>query len=608
MYNKGFLKLLFLILTAWLLPLSSSGAMGEPPEQPYRLHARMADADSLLLTWEIAEGTYLYQEKIEISLLDAADVTLGEITLPPPTIKRNTPRPDGTVGDVAVYYDRVELPVPLLRTTNKAREIKLKVKFQGCADQGICYPPKTELFTLSLPTGAGATAESLPEQQQILNRLSASSLPMLVLLSLVFGLTVAFTACMYPMIPILSSLIVGHKETVTVGKGLLLSLFYVEGMALTFGIMGAIMGFLGETVSIQAYFQKPVLLIPFALLFVALALSMFGFFSIQIPTALQSRISAISSRQRSGSLLGVGVMGVLSALIIGPCGGPFLIGELAFAAQSNSAFKGFLALTAFGNGMGLPLLLVGAGGGKLLPKAGTWMDWIKPVAGVVLLAIAIIILERMPSIFPPGFTMILWALLLIIPGIYLGAFEPLPVEAGGWNRFWKGLGVGLVIYGTITMIGGLTGGRTITDPLYGIQAFATQSATNDSQTPAREQKHGLLRIKSSADLDRELADAANADKIVLLDFYADWCTYCQTLENYVFPSPEVQAQLQKLVALQADITDGDELDRALMRRLEVPLPPAILFFGTDGNELKEFRITGNITSAELADHIKKITQ
>jgi thiol:disulfide interchange protein DsbD len=608
MHNKRFLTFLLPILLAWLLPLSTPVAMEEPPEQPYRLQAQVADFDSLLLTWEIAEGTYLYQEKIEISLAQTGDTALGEITLPPPVIKRNTPRPDGTIGDVAVYYDKIELPVPLIRATEEAREIKLKVKFQGCADQGICYPPQTRLITLSLLDNTEVTAESLPEQQQILNRLSASSLPMLILLSLVFGVTVAFTACMYPMIPILSSLIVGHKETVTVGKGLLLSLFYVEGMALTFGIMGAIMGLLGETVGIQAYFQKPALLIPFALLFVALALSMFGFFSIQIPSALQSRISAISSRQQSGSLLGVGLMGVLSALIIGPCGGPFLIGELAFAAQSNSAFKGFLALTAFGNGMGLPLLLVGAGGGKLLPKAGTWMDWIKPVAGVVLLAIAIIILERMPSIFPPGFTMILWALLLIIPGIYMGAFEPLPVEAGGWNRFWKGLGVGMVIYGTITMIGGLTGGRTITDPLYGIQAFATQSATGDSQTPAREKKHGLLPIKSSADLDRELTDAAKADKIVMLDFYADWCTYCQTLDYYVFPSPEVQTQLKKLIPLQADITAGDELDRALMHRLDVTLPPAILFFGTDGKELKEFRITGQITSTELADQIRKITQ
>ena len=270
---------------------------------------------------------------------------------------------------------------------------------------------------------------------------------------------------MYPMIPILSSIIVGQGSEVSMLKGLSLSSIYVFSLAVTFGIVGAITATVAGGIGIQAYFQNPWVLSAFALLFIVLAFSMFGFYDIQVPAALQNKLSNLSNKQKGGSLIGVAIMGALSALIVGPCGGPVLAAMLGYAAASASMAKGFAALFALGLGMGLPLLVVGAGGGKLLPKAGNWMSAVKATAGVILLAVSLIILERMPHLFPPGLTMLLWALLLIVSGIYLGAFSSTDSSASGWSKLWKGLGVAAIVYGAIVMFGGQMGGQSVSDPL-----------------------------------------------------------------------------------------------------------------------------------------------
>jgi thiol:disulfide interchange protein DsbD len=448
--------------------------------------------------------------------------------------------------------------------------------------------------------GAG---EPMSEQDRFLGRLMNASLFSVLGFSLIAGVLIAFTACMYPMIPILSSIIVGQGEQITPARAFTLSLVYVEGMALTFGVIGAFMASVGSSIGIQAYFQSPWLLIPITVLFILLSLSMFGFYNIQIPSALQSKINTVSNQQKGGTLLGVAIMGILSALIIGPCGGPVLVAELTYAASTANPVNGFLALFAFGNGMGIPLLIVGASGGKLLPKAGTWMDAVKGTAGVILLAVALVILERMPNIFSPALIMVLWSALFIISGVYLGALEPLQQEATGWKRFWKGFGIVLIIYGVLVLIGGITGGKNVFDPMHG--STLTSRVTSGSTESDAGHEVSFMRIKTVEDLEQSIAKASQSGQTVMLDFYADWCGYCQTLEQYVFPDSRVQSALSNTILLQANVTDMDDEDTRLMKHLGVSLPPTILLYDTTGKELTEYRIVGEVDADQLSAHLNK---
>lgn len=371
-------------------------------------------------------------------------------------------------------------------------------------------------------------------------------------------------------------------------------------------MIGAIVGSFSGAIGIQALFQKPIFLIPFSVLFVALALSMFGFFNIQLPASLQSRLSNISNNQRGGTLIGVFIMGSLSALIIGPCGGPILIAALGYAASAGPV-NGAISMFALGNGMGLPLLLVGASGGKLLPRAGDWMNVVKAVAGVILLGVAIMFLARMPHIFSPMLIMLMWSVLLIISGVFLGALEPLPIESTGWRTFWKGMGLMILLYGLAVLVGGLSGARDVTNPLHGSKLLAASSLVSNVSATTIGGTHraatNFTRIKTANDLQNAIAAANASGKPVMLDFYADWCTYCIQYEEYVFPTPPVKQALADYVLLQADVTATDAEDKALMKSVGVVLPPAILFFGRDGKEQRAFRVVGNMKAQAFADHI-----
>jgi thiol:disulfide interchange protein DsbD len=608
MYNKRFLTFTVLIWLACLLPLSAPAAMGEPPEQPYRFQAQVADHNTLLLTWEITPGTYLYQEKIGISLAQAGDVTLGEIALPRPTIKKNTPRADGSIGDVAVYYDKLELQVPLIRTTQEAREIKLKVVYQGCADQGICYPPERKSITLSLPAAgqaiqpvgtatlegiADTPQQQLSEQDRIAAILANENAFVALLFFVGFGLLLALTPCVFPMIPILSGIIVGQGESITPSRGFFLSLIYVLAMASTYALAGVVAGLLGH--NIQADLQSPWLLATFALIFVLLALSMFGFYELQLPTRWQSRLTEISNRQQGGTLLGVAIMGFLSALIIGPCVAPPFAGGLIYIANTGDAVLGGSAFFALGIGMGLPLLVIGASAGKLLPRAGAWMDSVKSVFGALFLAVAILLLER---ILPAAVSLALWGTLLIVSAIYMGALRELPVEASGWSRLWKGLGVVLMIYGGLMLVGAAAGGKDTLQPLRGVNLLGAE---------AEASRHTIFqRIKSVADLERELATAKAAKRPVMIDFYADWCNSCKQLERYTFSDPAVIKALDGFVLLQADVTARDDTDKALQNRFGVTAPPAIVFFNSEGKEQRELRLVGFAAADYFVAHLQRV--
>jgi thiol:disulfide interchange protein DsbD len=574
------------------------------PDDAFRATLSEAGPDELLIRWDIAEGYYLYRDKLDIRLLSGDGVTAGPASIPQGEIKH-----DEFFGDVQVFHHEVEASLPLQRASGAAMEVTVQLGYQGCAEAGICYPPIKKQLTLSLAafnpddveTAASLDADATPgvasgsTQDKIARELQKRSLVGVVLFFFGAGLLLAFTACMYPMIPILSSVIVGHGNSVTAGSAFLLSLVYVEAVAVTYAIIGLVSAQLGA--GVQAFFQNPWILGGFALVFVALAMSMFGFFHLQLPASLQARLSQTSHRMKGGSLVGVAVMGVLSALIVGPCAGPVIIGALIYTSQSGDYLTGALAMFALGNGMGAPLLVICTSGGKLLPKAGMWMNTVKAVFGVILLGVAILMLER---ILPGSVTLTLWALLLIIPAIYMRALDALPEGASGWQRFWKGLGVAMLVYGVILILGAATGAR---DPLNPLRNLNTSAALPG--TAAHTSRHlQFQRIKNIADLEQAMQASSAAGKPAMLDFYADWCTYCIKMEDDTFSDPAVQAALAGVTLLQADVTANDAEDLALLNHFNLFAPPAILFFDAAGRELDNARLVGFLDADEFLEHVQ----
>jgi len=597
--------------------LLGSGAVDEIPkaEEAFRFAAEVVAPDRLRLTWEIADGTYLYREKLRIALENTPQVTLGPYALPVAEIKPDTVRPDGAIGDVAIYHGRIELSLPLRRGTPEPTRLNLVVEYQGCAERGICYPPITRRVGLDLPAatritgvapspvratvaegpsaGGAESSESLSESDRIAARLADGNLWTTLVLFFGFGLLLAFTPCIFPMIPILSGLIVGQGATITTGKAFVLSLVYVLAMAAAYTVAGILAGLFGA--NLQVAFQNPWTLGLFALVFVALALSMFGFYELQLPARLQSRLTALSNRWEGGTLAGAAVMGLLSALIVGPCVAPPLAGALIFIGQTGDWLLGGASLFALGLGLGAPLIVIGTSAGKLLPKAGPWMEAVKAVFGVALLAVALLLLER---ILPPAAAMALWGLLLICSAVYLGALQRLPPAAGGWRKLWQGLGLFLLAYGVLMLVGTAAGGRDTLQPLRGLGLGGDEAA---------ERGLAFRPIGSSAELDRELAAAGGAGKPVLLDFYADWCVSCKELERLTLSDPAVVAELGRFVLLRADVTANSERNRALMQeRFGLPGPPAILFFDREGRELRRHRVIGFKPAREFADHLRGI--
>ena len=593
-------------------------------EEAFRFQATVAAPDRLDLAWDLAPGTYLYRDKLVLALEDASGVTLGAFQLPPGEVEKDGIRPDGSIGEVEVYRDRVALQVPLVRHAGAATEVTLVVKDQGCAQQGLCYPPQTRRVKLALPPapggadigGTGGAAplqsaapdrratppqapppgilEAVSEQDRIAAVLAGGNLWAVVGLFFGFGLLLAFTPCVFPMIPILSGIIAGRGAHLSTRRAFTLSLVYVLAMALTYTLAGVLAGLFGG--NLQIVFQNPWILSAFALVFVVLALSMFGFFHLQLPSGLHARLAALSHRQRGGTLLGVAVMGVLSALIVGPCVAPPLFGALIYISQTGDAVLGGVALFALSLGMGAPLLVIGTSAGKFLPRSGAWMGTVNAVFGVGLLGVAILLLER---ILPAAVTMLLWGLLLIGCAVYLGALTHLAPGASGWSKLWKGLGVGLLIYGALMLVGAAAGGKDTLQPLRGLLAGAGAAGGGTPQT-------AFQRIKTGADLDRELAAARAKGRPVLLDFYADWCVSCKEMDRDTFSDPAVIAELQRFVLLRADVTANDLDDQALMQgRFKLPGPPAILFFSPTGTEVAGLRLVGFKPAAEFAQHLRR---
>jgi thiol:disulfide interchange protein DsbD len=499
-----------------------------------------------------------------------------------------------------------------MRGSRPSTEVTLIAKYQGCAEIGICYPPQTQRVSLSLPEAlvtavlpaaaaapaavapaASASDQPISEQDQIAAVLANSGLWVVIAAFFGFGLLLAFTPCVFPMIPILSGIIAGQGTKITTRKAFVLSLVYVLAMALTYTLVGVLAGLFGA--NLQAAFQDPWVLSAFALVFVLLALSMFGFYDLQLPSSLQSKLAELSNQQEGGTLIGVAIMGLLSALIVGPCVAPPLFGALIYISQTGDALLGGVALFALSMGMGAPLIAIGTSAGKLLPRAGAWMDAVKAVFGVALLGVAIFMLER---ILPPAVAMLLWGSLLICSAVYMGALTPLTPASSGWRKLWKGLGVVLLVYGALMLLGVAAGGKDTVQPLRGLAVGGGSGAVAEA---------AFTRIKTVDDLDRELAKAGALGKPVMLDFYADWCVTCKELERYTFSDPAVIAELGRFVLLKADVTANDAADQALMQgRFGLPGPPAILFFATSGAELKGYRLVGFKSAKDFVAHLRQV--
>ncbi|MGE5472112.1 MAG: protein-disulfide reductase DsbD [Bacteroidota bacterium] len=584
------IRLLF-ILFAFLIQFAHAEEFLEPAIA-FKPAVRALDAQTIEVSYEIAKGYYLYRDKFRFAVEDEA-VRLGT-----PAFPKGKEHNDENFGKVEVYYKTVVIRLPVERTAQEARlsgplPLKLKVTAQGCADAGVCYPPQSQTLSLELPDPASAPSRAGQVDGDESGTIAATLKNAGFWVNLAFfflaGLGLSLTPCVFPMIPILSGIIAGQGHKISHARGFLLSLTYVLGMAITYAAAGIAAGLTGTLLA--AALQSAWVLGAFALVFVVLSLSMFGFYELQLPTALQSKLSEESGHLQGGRGIGVFLMGALSALIVGPCVAAPLAGALLYIGQTGDAVLGGTALFVMALGMGVPLLIVGLSAGTLLPRAGAWMEAVKKGFGVLLLATALWLVS---PVIPVAAQMLAWAALLIIPAIYLHAIDPLPPHAKGWQRFWKGIGLVMLLTGAALLIGTLAGNRNPLQPLAGLRG----------QAVAAEEKHlSFTTVASVADLD---ARVQAAGRPVMLDFYADWCVSCKEMERFTFADPAVQAKLGDFLLLKADVTANTPEDKALLARFGLFGPPGIIFFAKGGQEIKTARVVGFQKAATFLQVLQQV--
>ncbi|UCV05934.1 protein-disulfide reductase DsbD [Dechloromonas denitrificans] len=560
------------------------------PAVAFKPSARALDGQTVEVTYAIAKGYYLYRHAFRVAVEGEA-ATLGELQIP-----KGKEKDDENFGKVEVYYKTVAIRVPVARNASGALALKLNVTSQGCADAGVCYPPKTQAVSLELPDPAstpsaagGAAATDGNESGTIANTLKNAGFWAILAFFFLAGLGLSLTPCVFPMIPILSGIIAGQGHKISHGRGLALSLTYVLGMAVTYAAAGVAAGLTGTLLS--AALQNAWVLSSFALVFVVLSFSMFGFYELQLPSSLQSKLSDEAGHLQGGRGIGVFLMGALSALIVGPCVAAPLAGALLYIGQTGDAVLGGTALFVMALGMGAPLIAVGVAGGSLLPKTGPWMEAVKKAFGVLLLATAIWLIA---PVIPAVVEMLAWAALLIIPAIYLHALDPLPPHAKGWHRFWKGIGIVMLLTGAALLLGALAGSRDPLQPLAGLRGQAQA---------AEIKKLPFEPVASLAELESKVMAAGQP---VMLDFYADWCVSCKEMERFTFSEAAVQAKLAGFKLLKADVTGNTAEDKALLARFNLYGPPGILFFDKQGKEIKAVRVVGFQNAAAFLQSLERL--
>ncbi len=608
---------------AALSALARSAKRGDdflPPEQAFQVSAQAIAADRIRLSFAITPGYYLYQHRLKATL-KGQGVHAGPAIWP-----AGEDHNDEYFGHQIIYRQGFSADLPVQRDPTAMQhrqplQLQLQVGLQGCAEAGLCYPPQTRELSVLLPAlgatpsayaASGAVAANQPdtspgagpvsvaratarpegmvsEQDRLAQLVAHGSLGLVLATFFGLGLLLAFTPCVLPMIPILSGIIAGQGARVTPLRGFLLSLSYVLGMALTYTIAGAVFAAAGQQA--QAVFQQPWILGVFALLFVALALAMFGFYELQLPAALQTRLSSVSGKLSGGTFVSTAIMGALSSLVVTACVAPPLVAALAVISQTGDVVRGGLALFSLAIGMGAPLLVVGASAGQLLPRAGAWMESVKQVFGVMFLGVAVWMAAR---ILPAPVVMLLWS------GVALCTVWIL-WPRGGWRPFGVGkfcrgvlLAVSLGWAGLLLLSAGLGG----TDPLRPLEGTRLGQRSLPALT--------FTRIHSVAELDRELTTARLAGKRVMVDFSADWCVSCKEMEKYTFRDAQVQAALAGYVRLQADVTANSTNDQALLQRFQLFGPPTTAFFGANAQEHTNFRLVGFVAAAPFITHLHRL--
>jgi len=568
-----------------------------PAEKAFRLSATSDGAERIKLDWIIAPGYYLYRDRIKV-VDDSARIGA-------PEFPAGQTKSDEYFGKQVVYHDELIATVPLKTANAGPAALTLRVTYQGCAEAGLCYPPITQTLNIQPPAaaaaapggGVGAVAGNataqrtngspsgyVSEQDRLAMLIQSGNLLAVLGVFFAVGLGLAFTPCVLPMVPILSGLIVGQGSRITTARAFTLSLIYVLGMALTYTATGAAFAAAGKQV--QAVFQQPWIIVLFAALFVAMALSMFGLYTVQMPAFVQTRVTETSNRQRAGTLGGVAVMGMLSALIVTTCIAPALVATLVVIGQTGNVARGAAALFAMSLGMGAPLLVVGSSAGRFLPRAGAWMDGVKRLFGVLMLAMAAWMLSR---IVPGRVALLLFAVPALAAALVLGTLRgkrarhgAARVNAGLWVARASALLAAL--YGLALLFGAARGAEDPLRPLARAEAPAL---------PFRA-------ISSVDELRREVRAASAAHQAVMLDIDADWCTSCKEMQRYTFSDPEVQRALQPVRLLRANVTANSPDDQALLHEFQIFGPPTIAFYDAQGHEQQRFRVVGYMNAAHFA--------
>lgn len=613
------MRLVFILLLCLLAPstqasgfldsLSNLGGTTQPtflpPDEAFSLTVSARDAHTLQASFNITPGYYLYRDKIHFESKDGT-VKITSVNLPKGEMKQ-----DPNFGPTEVFHNSFQTNIALERTVDTATHFTLYATYMGCSEQGLCYPPIEKTLSVNLPDvkagspalatestastitqttqPANTNAQADNENTQIAQLFKDGDFWLIISFFFGAGLLLALTPCVFPMVPILSGIIVGRGHHITKTHAFILSLAYVLGMAITYAAAGVAAGFSGNLISNAL--QTPWVLGSFSAVFVVLSLSMFGFYELQMPNALQSKLTNTSNRLHGGHLGGVFVMGALSAIIMGPCVAAPLAGALLYIGQTHDALLGGVSLFMLALGMGAPLLLIGTSAGVLLPRAGAWMEAVKRFFGVLLLALAIWIIQ---PLLPISVQMLLWAALLLFSGIYLHALENLPHNASGWHHLRKGCGLLTLLLGIAYLIGALSGAHDILRPLGNLGGGSAQATTTLK----------FSRIKDLAELEQRIKQANG--KTVMLDFYADWCVSCKEMERFTFSDSAVQAKLASAIVLQADVTANNEADKALLKRFGLYGPPGILFFDAQGKEQTNYRVVGYQNATQFLQTLRAI--
>jgi thioredoxin:protein disulfide reductase len=563
------------------------------PEQAFIISTHNKEG-SLQISFDIKPGYYLYKDKFKLEKISGKKIKFGKIKFNKAKLKKDK---FTEKGEAFVFYNLATLNVPLQGDDDKTT---FKISYQGCAEDKICYPPQSKVFTLNLKTSqnviSSATKEEKPavanvvisEQDKLLNMIGSSNIFWTILVFFGLGLLLTFTPCVLPMVPILSNIIMGQKS-ISTPKAFSLSLIYVLAMALTYTILGVIIGLTGS--NIQAALQNPYVISSFVIILVLLSLSMFGFYELQMPGFIQNKVNQISNKQQGGSFVGVAIMGFLSALIVGPCVTAPLVGVLMYIAQTGDGFIGGVILFSLSIGMGTPLIIIGSSAGVLLPKAGGWMDTIKSIFGVMLIATAIWMLDR---VIPFFITMMLVAALAIGVAYFAGLFDSKNKEKTFRTTLFDIFKLVLFLYGIVLLIGALMGGNSLISPI--------PKDTQETQQPHLSFK----KIKNLAELKKELNLAKENSQKVMFDFYADWCVSCIEMEKLTFSDSVVISSLKDVKLLQADVTANNKDDQELLKYFEIFGPPAIIFYNKEGVTNKQQRVVGFMSAEDFVKHIKQV--